>query len=105
AALPTGALLISADPFFNARRDRLVALAERYAIRAMHEWRESVPAGGLTSYGPSLTGMYRLLGTYAGKILQGAKPPGLPVQQPARFELVVNLNTANALGLTVPPSI
>jgi putative ABC transport system substrate-binding protein len=80
-------------------------LAERYAIPTMHEWRESVAAGGLISYGPSLTGMYRLLGTYAGKILQGAKPADLPVQQPTRFELVVNLNTAKALGLTVPPSI
>jgi putative ABC transport system substrate-binding protein len=105
AKLRAGALLISADPFFNSRRDRLVALASRYAVPAMHEWRESVAAGGLISYGPSLSGMYRLLGTYVGKILDGAKPADLPVQQPTRFELVVNLKTAEALGLTVPPSI
>jgi putative ABC transport system substrate-binding protein len=105
AKLGAGALLISADPLFNSRRDQLVALAARYAVPTMHEWRESVAAGGLISYGPSLSGMYRLLGTYVGKILDGAKPADLPVQQPTTFELVVNLNTAKALGLTVPPSI
>jgi putative ABC transport system substrate-binding protein len=105
AELRPAALLVSADPFFNARRDRLVALAARYLVPTMYEWRESVAAGGLISYGPSLTAMYRLLGTYVGKILDGAKPADLPVQQPTRFELVVNLNTAKALGLTIPQTV
>jgi hypothetical protein len=80
----TPPLLISADPFFNSRRDRLVDLAAHYAVPTMHEWRESVVAGGLISYGPSLPGMYRQVGTYVGKILSGAKPADLPVQQPTR---------------------
>jgi len=103
--LQAGALLVAADPFLFNRREQLVVLASHHAVPAIYPWREAVAAGGLISYGPSLTSVFRQLGTYAGKILNGAKPADLPVQQPTTFELVVNLKTAEALGLTVPPSI
>ena len=82
-----------------------MALAARYAVPAMYEWREFVAAGGLISYGTSRTGTWRRFGNYAGKILNGAKPADLPVQQPTQFELVINLKTAKALALAVPQSI
>jgi putative ABC transport system substrate-binding protein len=102
--LHADALLVGA-PSFLGRREQIVALAARYTVPAIYEWREFAAAGGLISYGTSLTDTYRNLGTYVANVLKGARPADLPVQQPTTFELVVNLKTAQALGLTIPPSI
>ena len=105
AQLQARGLLVSRDPLFNSRREQLVALAARHAVPAIYPWGEFAAAGGQISYGPSLTAALRQVGIYAGKILKGAKPADLPVEQATKLELVVNLKTAKALGLTVPPSI
>jgi putative ABC transport system substrate-binding protein len=100
-----GGLVIQADPFIHSRRGQLIALAARHRLPTIYTWREFAEEGGLITYGPSLAAVYRQIAVYVARILRGAKPGDLPIVRPDTFDLVVNLKTAKALGLTLPPTI
>jgi putative tryptophan/tyrosine transport system substrate-binding protein len=105
ARQPASAVMMATDPYFFVRGEQLAELAGRYTIPTIHYYRELVVAGGLISYRATITHEYRIAGKYTGRILAGEKPDDLPIQQPSKIELVVNLKTAKELGLTVPPAI
>jgi len=100
-----GALLVAADPYFDVRRDRIIAFAQRQKLPAIYQFREYAAAGGLLSYGPSITDVYKRYGLYTAKILKGAKPAELPIWQPIKYELVINLQTARSLGVKISDNL
>jgi putative ABC transport system substrate-binding protein len=99
------ALTVAADSFFNSRRDKLAVLTARYAVPAIYNYRDYAVAGGLMSYGIDLADVYRQIGAYAGRVLKGAKPADLPILQPTKFEFVINLKTAKALGVKISDNL
>jgi putative ABC transport system substrate-binding protein len=103
--LQADGLVIGGDAFFFSRRDQFVDLATRYSVPTVYPWREAVAAGGLASYGASVTDAYRLAGIYTGRILKGDKPASLPVQRSTKTELVINIKTAKTLGINLPLSL
>ncbi|HWX29856.1 MAG TPA: ABC transporter substrate-binding protein [Steroidobacteraceae bacterium] len=105
ARLRVGGLIVPNEPYLDSQRDRIATLAARYAVPALYNLREYVVAGGLASYGPSLPDSYRRAAMYAGRILKGEKPTDLPIQVPTKFEFVINLKAAKAIGITIPPTL
>jgi putative tryptophan/tyrosine transport system substrate-binding protein len=105
ASLRVGGVIVPNEPYLDSQRERITALAARYGVPALYNLRECVMAGGLASYGPSLSELYRRSAVYAGRILKGEKPADLPVQLPTKFEFLINLKAAKAIGITIPPTL